>query len=60
VNVELCSYFLKNVIYLLVLAALGLCCYAQAFSSCGERGYALIAVRRLLTAVAFLVAKRGL
>ena len=38
VNVELCSYFLKNAIYFLFLAALGLCCYAQAFSSCGEPG----------------------
>ena len=33
------------------LAVLGLCCCAQAFSSCGEQG--------LLTAVASLVAERG-
>ena len=60
VNVELCSYFLKNVIYFLFLAALGLCCYAQAFSGCGEQGYTLIAVHLLLTVVAFLIAKHGL
>ena len=37
-NNQRINYFLKNVIYFLFLAALGLCCYAQAFSSCGEPG----------------------
>ena len=36
------------------MAALGLCCCAQAFSSCGERGLLFVAVRRLLIAVASL------
>ena len=36
------------------LAALGLCCCAQAFSSCGERGLLFVVVRRLLIAVASL------
>ena len=31
----------------LSLAALGLCCCAQAFSSCSERGLLFVAVRRL-------------
>ena len=44
----------------LFLAALGLCCCARAFSSCGEQGLLFVAVRRLLTAVAFLVAEHGL
>ena len=42
------------------LAALGLHCCAQAFSSCGERGLLFVAVGRLLTAVASLVAEHGL
>ena len=37
------------------LAALGLRCCAQAFSSCSERGPLFIAVRELLIAVASLV-----
>ena len=32
--------------------ALGLCCYAQAFSSCSELGLLVFAIRRLLSAVA--------
>ena len=42
------------------LAALGLCCCAWAFSSCGERGLLFVAVRGLLVAVASLVAEHGL
>ena len=38
----------------LFLAALGLCCCAQAFSSCGEQGLLFVAVCRLLIAVVFL------
>ena len=44
----------------LFLAALGLCCCVQVFSSCSERGLLFIAVRRLLIAVASLVAEHGL
>ena len=42
------------------MAALGLRCCAQAFFSCGERGLLFIVVRRLLIAVASLVAEHGL
>ena len=42
------------------MAELGLCCYAQAFSSCGEQGLLSVAVRGLLIAVASLVAEHGL
>ena len=53
--------FLKiNLFVYLFLAALGLCCCARAFSSCGERGLLFVAVRRLLIAVASLVAEHGL
>ena len=52
-------YKLIYFIYLL-LAALGLRCCAQAFSSCGERGLLFGAVRRLLIAVASPVAEHGL
>ena len=43
----------------LFLAALGLCCCAWAFSSCGERGLLFVVVCRLLIAVASLVAENG-
>ena len=51
----------KNLKYtiLFFLAALGLRCYAQAFSS-GERGLLFVAVRELLIAVASFVAEHGL
>ena len=42
------------------MAALGLRCCAQAFSSCGERGLLFVAVRGLLIAVASLVAEHRL
>ena len=42
------------------MAVLVLCCCARAFSSCGERGLLFPAVRRLLIAVASLVAEHGL
>ena len=51
--------FFFNFIYLF-LAALGLRRCARAFSSCGEQGLLFAAVRRLLTAVASLVAEHGL
>ena len=51
-------------IYLLILfiflAALGLRCCARAFSSCGEHGLLFVVVRRLLIALASLVAEHGL
>ena len=54
--------FLNKFIYFiyLFLAALGLCCCMRGFSSCGERGLLFVAVRGLLSAVASLVAERGL
>ena len=42
------------------MAALGLHCCAQAFSSCEERGLLFVVVHGLLTAVASLVAEHGL
>ena len=61
-------HFLKKFINLfifykfiyLVLAALGLRCWARAFSSCGERGILFVVVHGLLIAVASLVAEHGL
>ena len=55
-------FFFYKFIYLFILfmAALGLCCCARAFSSCGERGLLFIAVHGLLIAVASLVAEHGL
>ena len=46
--------------YIFFLAALGLRCYVQAFSSCGEWGLLFIVVRGLLIAVASLVVEHGL
>ena len=42
------------------MAALGLRCCVQAFSSCGKRGLLFVAVRGLPIAVASLVAEHGL
>ena len=53
------SFFLK-LINLFILAALGLCCCAWAFSSCGERGLLFVVVRGLLVAVVSLVAEHRL
>ena len=47
--------FFKNLFIYLFLAALGLCCCARAFSSCGEWGLLFVAVHGLLIAVASLV-----
>ena len=44
--------FLKIYFIYLFLAALGLRCCAQAFSSCGELGLLFVAMRGLLIAVA--------
>ena len=51
------SVFLKLIN--LFLAALGLRCCAQAFSSCSELGLLFVVVRGLLIAVASLVAEHG-
>ena len=53
------NFFLIN-LFILFLAVLGLCCCAGAFSSCSEQGPLFVAVRRLLIAVASLVAEHGL
>ena len=42
------------------MAALGLHCWAQAFSSCGKQGLLFVAVHGLLIVVASLVAEHGL
>ena len=52
--------FLKIYLFILFLAALGLGCYARAFSSCGERGLLFLAVHGLLIAVASPVAEHRL
>ena len=44
----------------LFMAALGLSCCMQAFSSCSERGLLFVVVRGLLIEVASLVAEHGL
>ena len=46
--------------FFVFLSALGLHCCARAFSSCGKLGLLFIAVRRLLIAVASLVAEHRL
>ena len=46
--------------FYLFLAALAVHCYAQAFSSCSEQELCFPTVQGLLTAVASLVAERGL
>ena len=48
-------FFCFCLVIYLFLAALGLCCCMQAFSSCGERGLLFVAVQKLLIAVAFIV-----
>ena len=47
-------------LFIYLLAALGLCSCARAFSSRSERGLLFVAVRGLLTAVASLVAEHRL
>ena len=54
------SFFFINLFIYLFLAALGLCCCARAFSSCGEQGLFLIAVHGLLLVVAPLVEEHRL
>ena len=52
-------FFLNNFIYV-VLAVLGLHCYEGFHLVAASGGYSLVAVRRLLTAAASLVAEHGL
>ena len=49
-----------NFFFNLLLAAIGLHCFARAFSSCGKQGLLLVAVHRLFIEAASLVAKHGL
>ena len=42
------------------MAALGLCCCTQVFSSCGEQGLLFVTVCGLVIVVASLVAEHGL
>ena len=58
-SVNYLTFFLINlfITVYLFLVALDLRCCTQAFSSCGERGLLLVAVRGLLIAVASLVAE---
>ena len=51
-------FYIYKFIYLF-LAALGLCCCVQAFSSCNERGLLLVVVCGLLVVVASFVAETG-
>ena len=50
----------KICLFYLFLAALGLRCCVQAFSSCGERGLLFVAVSVLLIVVASLVVEHRL
>ena len=59
-KVNLLLLFLKSILFILFLAVLGLRYCARAFSSWGERGLLFVAVRRLLIAVASLVAEHEL
>ena len=53
-------FFFFLISFILFLAALGLHCCTQAFSSCGKWGLRFVVVRRLLNVVASLDAERGL
>ena len=53
-------FFYKFIYFYLFLAALGLCCCTQVFSSCSERGLLFVVVHGLLIAVASLVVKHGI
>ena len=53
-------YIFFNIFICLFLAALGLRCCTQAFSSCSEQGLLFVAVHGLLIAVASLAAEHGL
>ena len=52
--------FIYLILFILFLAALGLCCCMPVFSSCSERGLLFVAVCGLLTVVTSLVVEHGL
>ena len=55
------GFFFKLIYFIyLFLAALGPCCCARAFSTCGEQGLLFVVVCGLLIAVSSLVAEHGL
>ena len=54
------NLFILFILFILFLAALGLHCCVQAFSTCGEQGLLFVAVRGLLITVASLVAEHRL
>ena len=54
------NFYLFLINLFLFLAALGLRCCAQAFSSCSEQGLLFVVVHGLLIAVASLIAEHGL
>ena len=54
------SFFLYFYVIYLFLAAMGLHCCVQAFSSCSEQGLLFVAVCRLLIAAASLVVEHRL
>ena len=56
----LLRFFFFFLIVFIYLAALGLHCYAWAFSSCSEWGYSLVLLHGFLIAVASPVAEHGL
>ena len=62
--IDLCVCFCASIIqfflFFVFLTALGLRCCMWASSSCSEWGLLFVVVRRLLTAVASLVAEHGL
>ena len=56
-----CDFFFNiNLFIYLFLAALGLRCHVQAFSSCSERGLLFVGVHGLPIEVASLVAEHRL
>ena len=50
---------MESGLFIYLLVALALCCFAQAFSSCGEMGLLFTAAHRLLVVVAALVRSTG-
>ena len=57
---QMLYYFFFNLFIYLFLAVMGLRCCIRAFSSCSERWLLFVVVRRLLIAVASLVAEHRL
>ena len=59
-RITLLLFLSFKILFIYLLAALGLHYCVQAFSSCAERGLLFIAVRGLLIAVDSLAAEHGL